>query len=60
MNDFPHTVQLSQSEKQLNFLFDLADRQGPDAEALCSIHYRKEIGEMTASEASTLMDLLKA
>lgn len=61
MNDFSpcRAAQLT-SEKQLNFLFDLADWQSLDAEAFCSIHYRKEFAEMTANEASKLINLLNA
>ena len=60
MNDFsPYSAALPAFEKQLNYLFDLAERQGLDAEALCSIHFSKEFAEMTANEASQPIDLLR-
>jgi len=60
MNDFsPYRAAQPASEKQLNFLFELAERQGLDAEALCSINFYKEYSDMTANEASQLIDLLK-
>ena len=59
MNDFsPCRAAQPAFGKQLSYLFDLAERQGLDAEALCSIHFSKEFAEMTANEASQLIDLL--
>ena len=60
MCDFtPHSANQPASDKQLCYAYDLAERQGLDAEALCSINFRKEYRDMTANEASQLIDLLK-
>ena len=60
MYDFtPHRANQPASDRQLSYAYDLAERQGLDAEALCSIIFYKEYGDMTANEASQLIDLLK-
>ena len=60
MYDFtPHRGNQPASDKQLCYAYDLAERQGLDAEALCSINFRKEYSEMTANEASQLIEMLK-
>ena len=60
MYDFiPHRANQPASDKQLCYAYGLAEQQGLDAEALCSINFRKEYSEMTANEASQLIDLLK-
>lgn len=59
MCDFtPHSANQPASDKHC-YAYDLAERQGLDAEALCSINFRKEYRDMTANEASQLIDLLK-
>ena len=50
----PRSANQPASDKQLCYAYDLAERQGLDAEALCSIHFSKEFAEMTANEASQL------
>ena len=55
----PRSANQPASDKQLCYAYDLAERQGLDAEALCSIHFSKEFAEMTANEASQLIDLLR-
>ena len=55
----PRSANQPASDKQLCYAYDLAERQGLDAEALCSINFRKEYSEMTANEASQLIELLK-
>ena len=60
MYDFtPRSANQPASDKQLCYAYDLAERKGLDAEALCSIHFSKEFAEMTANEASQLIDLLR-
>ena len=60
MYDFtPHRANQPASDKQLSYAYGLAERQGLDAEALCSINFYKEYSDMTANEASQLIDLLK-
>ena len=59
MYDFtPHRANQPASDKQLCYAYDLAERQGLDAEALCSINFHKEYSDMTANEASQLIELL--
>ena len=55
----PRSANQPASDKQLCYAYDLAERQGLDAEALCSIHFSKEFAEMTANVASQLIDLLR-
>ena len=55
----PRSANQPTSDKQLCYAYDLAESQGLDAEALCSIHYRKEFGEITAREACGLIDILR-
>ena len=55
----PRSANQPASDKQLCYAYDLAERQGLDAEALCSINFHKEYSDMTANEASQLIDLLK-
>ena len=43
----PRSANQPASDKQLCYAYDLAERQGLDAEALCSIHFSKEFAEMT-------------
>ena len=53
MYDFtPHRGNQPASDKQLSYAYGLAERQGLDAEALCSINFYKEYSDMTANEAS--------
>ena len=60
MYDFtPHRGNQPASDKQLSYAYDLAERQGLDAEALCSINFYKEYSDMTANEASQLIEMLK-
>ncbi len=47
------------SDKQLCYAYDLAEQQGLDAEALCSINFHKEYSDMTANEASHLIEWLR-
>ncbi len=54
----PRSANQPASDKQLCYAYDLAERQGLDAEALCSINFHKEYSDMTANEASQLIDLL--
>ena len=59
MYDFtPHSANQPASDKQLSYAYDLAVCQGLDAEALCSINFHKEYSDMTANEASQLIELL--
>ena len=48
----PRSANQPASDKQLCYAYDLAERQGLDAEVLCSINFYKEYSEMTANEAS--------
>lgn len=45
----PRSANQPASDKQLCYAYDLAERQGLDAEALCSIHFSKEFAEMPRS-----------
>ena len=54
----PRSANQPASDKQLCYAYDLAERQGLDAEVLCSINFYKEYSEMTANEASQLIELL--
>ena len=55
----PRSANQPASDKQLCSAYDLAERQGLDAEALCSINFPKEYSDMTANEASQLIEMLK-
>ena len=54
----PRSSNQPASDKQLCNAYDLAERQGLDAEALYSIKFHKEYSDMTANEARQLIDLL--
>lgn len=54
----PRSANQPASDKQLCYAYGLAERQGLDAEALCSINFYKEYSDMTANEARQLIDLL--
>lgn len=46
------------STRQLNYLCTLAERKGMDGEALASIHYRKDVADLTEDEAGTLITII--
>ena len=59
MYDFtPRSANQPASDRQLSYAYDLAERHGLDAEALCSIYFRKEYGEMSAKELTELIDII--
>ncbi len=43
------------SARQLDYLCNLAEREGMDAEALASIHCNKDVADLTEGEASALI-----
>lgn len=43
------------SPKQLDYLCDLAEKEGMDAEALASIGYNKDVADLTEDEAGALI-----
>ena len=43
------------SARQLNYLCDLAEREGMDAEALASIRCNKDVANLTEGEADALI-----
>ena len=46
------------STKLLSYLWNVAEREGMDAEALAGIHCKKDMADLTEDEATALIELI--
>lgn len=46
------------SSRQLNYLCSLAEYEGLDGEDLASIHYNKDVADLTGDEAGALIEII--
>ena len=51
----PRSANQPASDKQLCYAYGLAERQGLDAEVLCSINFRKEYGDIAPHKALRML-----
>ena len=48
------------SPKMLSYVFSLAEQYGVDAEALSSMHFRKDFADLSEVEADGLIEIIKS
>ena len=48
------------STKMLSYVFSLAEQYGVDAEALSSMHFSKDLAELSEIEAGALIEIIKS
>ena len=48
------------SPKMLSYVFSLAEQYGVDAEALSSMHFSKDLAELSEIEAGALIEIIKS
>ena len=52
--------QLKASPQMLSFVFSLAVQYGVDAEALSSMHFSKDMADLSEIEAGALIEIIKS
>ena len=48
------------SSQMLSYVFSLAEQYGVDAEALSSMHFSKDLAELSEIEAGALIEIIKS